>query len=150
MAAALHDRKYWQLACGCGHQRGYHTNDGTGSCAGTRDAGKAQPCEARCTAFHPAPQDDRIEKMYGPVPRGEPEKFLKKHCRHRFYPEILLYCTEIFSFADDGDLMCKVEFDGPLDEKTGRRPKLIGMHYAGNLTLAEDPETTSETGQLDG
>jgi hypothetical protein len=149
MPPTMHGRAYWQVECACGHQRGYHTNDGTGSCAGQPSDGKAHPCEARCTGFTTPAKDQRVAAMYGPAPVGEPTELVGKHVRHKDVPDAVGFCTGVFAFSDEDNLMCQVEWEAPeVDPKTGRRPRHTALHYAGNLQPCDSPEAPNEEGAL--
>lgn len=141
-APVMRGRVYWQQECTCGHQRGYHVNQGTGSCAGQPAGGKAFPCQEHCMAFADRPQSEQVEKWYGPAPVGDPKEFVRKRVRHKDIDAEGL-CIGLFSFSDDSNLMCQVEWEArEVDPRTGRRPKFTSLHYAGNLELAEDDEWT--------
>lgn len=138
MPPRMMGREYWQAECGCGHSRGYHTNDGAGACGGVPQNGKSVPCERRCAAFAEVVRSTVADKLYGPAPVGRPQDFIGKECVHVKVPDVTLLCTGVYAFAEDGNPLCQVEWDGPIDEKTGRRPRLTALHYAGNLDLIDN------------
>lgn len=129
---------FYQALCTCGHQRGYHTNNGAGGCAGRVVDGKANPCEASCRSFAAPPADMRVRDMYGEAPIGDPQSLVGKKIRHKDVPDVVGLCTNVFRFAEDSNPMCRCEFAIPDERNNGRMRTITSLHYAGNLQEVTD------------
>lgn len=135
-------RLYWQQVCTCTHQRGYHVNDGTGSCAGKPADGKACPCEDKCREFVPVPARVATDKMYGPVPTvADPGELVGKRVRladNTDRPDWTGLVAQVFNFREDGATLCNVEWEVPDENHPRGRQRFNGMHYPGNLVVIGD------------